>query len=207
MRKMLVLVVFILGFGNIFAQNLDFEDAGYLCVVVNNTVRWYARYNNFKKEEKSLAFNLPDGYKSVFGYGVINTYLCVVVDNTVRWYDPNKNFKEETSLAFNLPKGYKSVFANAGYLCIVVGNTVRWYSPDNVLFLHEKNLKEETSLAFNLPDGYKSVFGYGIINVYLCVVVGNTVRWYNPNNNFKEEKSLEFNLLDGYKSVFGIGGI
>jgi len=38
---------------------------------------------------------------------------------------------------------------------------------------------------------------------YLCVVVGNTVKWYDPDNNYNERTSLAFNLQKGYKSVFG----
>jgi hypothetical protein len=162
--------------------------------VVGNTVKFY-EYNSREEWEEITfaAFNLPNGYKSVFGYRIM---LGVVVGNTVKFYkyDINRNeWEENTSAAFNLPNGYKSVFGFKGgdALGVVVGNTVKFYYED------EGSWKEEPSLAFNLPNGYKSVFAAIDGGAALGVVVGESIKFYVPEGEddiWVEYPSLTFTL-------------
>ena len=99
------LLCIILLFGcqpSIKAQDQVFGLGSGLCVITNNTVRFYGYNSRSDKwdNEPSMEFNLPTGYKSVFGLG---SGLCVVVNNTVRFYGYNSRsdkWDNEPSMEF-----------------------------------------------------------------------------------------------------------
>jgi uncharacterized membrane protein len=190
---------------SIHVQSQVFGIDYWLSVLNGNTVKFYIFHDEWKEQER-FAFNLPNGYKSVFGFGIRN--VAVVVENTIRFYDygidDNDSFgwEEGPSVAFNLPNGYESVFGFGLCIGVIVGNTVKFY-----VYNFYGDEWEEFPWAFNLPNGYKNVFfgpelGDGVYGI--GVVVGNTLKFYGFRDEWEELESFTFNLPKGYDNVFTI---
>jgi hypothetical protein len=157
-------------------------------VVTGNTVNFhkcnenetYRRSDDEWEEAPDKAFELPNGYKSVFRFDdIFDGGLGVVTGNTVRFYEYDHGWEEVPELAFELPNGYKSVFGLTNYvLGVVTGNTIKFYD-------HGREWEEAPEADFKLPNKYKSVFGF--TDYVLGVVTGNTIKGSNHDGREWEE--------------------
>jgi len=185
-----------------------FGNFNMICVVVNNTVRFYEfNANNSKwEEDKSMLFNLPDNYSNVFGY---YGSLCVVTENTVRFYSfddydyfgnrlGRNNWEEIESDKFIIPDdGYRDIFAIFSWLGVVVEDAVRFYE-----FSDYDDWRLYSRSAFNLPDNNSFAFG---LSSMMGVGSESTVRFYDfvdfGRTIWEEDESMLFNLPENYKNI------
>lgn len=157
-----------------------------LGVVVKDTIQFYDLESQTYLKEYD--FNLPKGYKDVFGY---QKNIAVVFNDKIEFYDlETKKYIKEWD--FSLPKGHKNVFALGNTIAYALNNIVEGYDPETKKYIKEWD--------FSLPKGYESFIPLDLLFTFnIGKIEKNILYMYDPYEK-TEGKALE--LPKGYRDIF-----
>ena len=167
---------------------------GSIGVVTDNKLKIYT-YDGGWKEQKNLAFILPESYSNVFGIEFSGDMaIGVVVKEKLNIYTFGTKWKEQADMAFTLNNDYSGVFRiGYGSIGVVVNDQLK-------IFIYNNGTWEEQIIKeFELPKGYSDIFG--IYEEDIGIVLNGKLKIYTFDLKWEEIDLEEFTLDDKWKEI------